>query len=139
MKIYNKKSFAEGAFMLALGTLNLVLPVINHTFEGKDAILTFVLYFLGGGFLFRSVSLKCAREDKLDKMDERNQLIEWKSQSKSFRLTQAASFLLMLGLFIMGKLSGYDRFITIGIGLAFAFSISIFAEIGTYMYYEAKN
>ena len=138
MKIYNKKSFTEGIFMLALGSLNLIMDLINNTFEIKGAILIFVLYFLGVGVIIRSLSLKFAKEDKLDKMDERNQLIESKSKSKSFRLTQTISFLLMLAFLIMGQISGYDGFISMGIGLGFSFSISMFAEIFTYMYYESK-
>ncbi|MFQ9884872.1 MAG: hypothetical protein ACLRXW_01615 [Negativibacillus massiliensis] len=139
MKIYNKKSFAEGILMLALGSLTLIMDLINNTFEIKGAILTFALYFLGGGLIIRSLSLKFTKEDKLDKMDERNQLIELKSKSKAFRLTQTISFLLMLAFLIMGKISGYDGFIAMGIGLAFSFSISMFSEIFTYMYYESKN
>ena len=139
MKIYNKKSFAEGILMLALGSLTLIMDLINNTFEIKGAILTFALYFLGGGLIIRSLSLKFTKEDKLDKMDERNQLIELKSKSKAFRLTQTISFLLMLAFLIMGKISGYDGFIAMGIGLAFSFSISMFSEIFTYMYYDSKN
>ncbi|MGI6029344.1 MAG: hypothetical protein ACOX81_08035 [Candidatus Heteroscillospira sp.] len=139
MKIYNKRSFAEGVFMVALGTLNLIMDLINHTFEIKGAILSIALYFLGGGLIIRSLSLKCTREDKLDKMDERNQLIELKSKSKAFRFTQTISFLLMLALLVMGKISGYDGFISMGVGIAFAFSISMFTEIFTFMYYEHKN
>lgn len=125
--------------MLALGSLTLIMDLINNTFEIKGAILTFALYFLGGGLIIRSLSLKFTKEDKLDKMDERNQLIELKSKSKAFRLTQTISFLLMLAFLIMGKISGYDGFIAMGIGLAFSFSISMFSEIFTYMYYESKN
>ena len=125
--------------MLALGSLTLIMDLINNTFEIKGAILTFALYFLGGGLIIRSLSLKFTKEDKLDKMDERNQLIELKSKSKAFRLTQTISFLLMLAFLIMGKISGYDGFIAMGIGLAFSFSISMFSEIFTYMYYDSKN
>lgn len=139
MKIYNKKSFAEGIFMLALGMLNLIMDLINHKFEIKGVILILALYFLGGGLIIRGLSLKFTKEDKLDKMDERNQLIELKSKSKSFRLTQTISLLLMLTFLIMGKVSGYDGFIAMGVGLAFAFAISMFAEIFTYMYYESEN
>lgn len=139
MKIYNKKSFVRGIFLLVLGTLNLAMDLINHTFEIKGAVLIFVLYFMGGGLIIRSLSLKFAKEDRLEKMDGRNQLIELKSKSKAFELTQAISFDLMLGLLIMGKVSGYDGFIHMVVGLAFAFPISMFAEIFTVMYYESKN
>ena len=139
MKIYSKKSFAEGIFMLALGTLNLIMDLINHTFEISGAILIIALYFLGVGLIIRSLSHKFTKEDKVDEMDERNQLIELKSKSKSFRLTQTISFLIMLVFLIMGKVSCYDGFIAMGVGLAFAFAISIFTEIFTYMYYDSKN
>ena len=62
-----------------------------------------------------------------------------KSKSKSFQLTQIISFMLMLALLVMGKVSGYEGFITMGVGLAFAFAISMFSELFTYMYYESKN
>ena len=75
----------------------------------------------------------------LDKLAERNQLIESKSKSKAFRLTQIISFLLMLLLQVMGKLADHNGLIAIGIGLAFSFFISMFAEIFTYTYYESKN
>lgn len=139
MKIYNKKSFITGIFLLALGTLNLAMGLINHTFEIKGSVLILALYFMSGGLIIHSLSLKFAKEDRLEKMDERNQLIELKSKSKAFRLTQAISFGLMFGLLIMGKVSGYGGFIHIAVGLAFAFSISMFAEIFTYIYYESKN
>ena len=34
---------------------------------------------------------------------------------------------------------GYDGLIGMGVGLAFSFAISMFAEVFTYMYYESKN
>ena len=139
MKIYNKKSFSEGIFMLVLGSLNLIMDLINHTLDINGTILFVALYFFGGGLIIRSLSLKFAKEDKLDKMDERNQLIELKSKSKAFRFTQTISFLLMLTFLIIGKISDYEGFLTMGIGLGFSFSISMFSEIFTYMYYESKN
>ena len=66
-------------------------------------------------------------------------LIELKSKSRSFRLTQIISFVLMLFLLVTGSVSGYDGLIGMGVGLAFSFAISMFAEVFTYMYYESKN
>lgn len=139
MKIYNKKSFAEGIFILALGTLLLVMDCINHTFEVKGAVLIFALYFFGGGLLVHSLSRKLTREDRLDQMDERNQLIEWKSKRKAFQLTQILSFALMLALLVIGKISGIESLIAIAVGLAFAFAISMLTEVFSFMYYESKN
>ncbi len=139
MKIYNRKSLAEGIFILALGTLLLITDFINHAFEIKGAVLIFALYFMGGGLMFRSLSRKLTKEDRLDHMDERNQLIELKSKCKAFQLTQIISFALMLGLLVMGKISGTESLIAVAVGLAFAFAISMLTEIFSFMYYESKN
>ncbi len=139
MKIYNKKAFTQGILILALGTVLLITDCINHTFEIKGAVLIAALYFFGGAFIVRSLSRKLTKEDRLDQMDERNQLIEWKSKSKSFRLTQILSFSLMAGLLVLGKISGEESLIAIAVGLAFAFAISMFTEIFSFLYYESKN
>lgn len=139
MKIYNKKEFISGAFMGALGLLNLILSIIRQDLDINSIILIVVLFVLGFGTIMRSISQRMAREDKLEELDERNRLIMMKSKSKSFRITQVIAFMLMLVLLVMGKVSGYEGFIAMGVGLAFAFTISMFAEIFTYMYYESKN
>ncbi len=139
MKIYNKKVFASGVFMVALGLLNLITSMMRQDFDINSIILIAALFVLGFGSIMRSISQRMAKEDKLEELDERNRLIALKSKSKSFRLTQIISFALMLALLVMGKVSGYEGFIAMGVGLAFAFAISMFTEIFTYMYYESKN
>ncbi len=139
MKIYSKKWFASGLFLIALGVLNLAADIANGTVDAKGSILIAVLFLFGVGEIVHSLSKKLAREDWIEERDERNQLIELKSKSKSFRLVQGMCFLFMLALLVMGKLSANRDFIAMGIGLGFAFSISMFAEIATYIYYEGKN
>ena len=139
MKIYNKKVFASGIFMAALGLLNLITSIMRKALDINSIILIAALFVLGFGSIMRSMSQRMTKEDKLEEMDERNRLITLKSKSKSFQLTQMISFILMLVLLIMGKVFDYEGFIAMGVGLAFAFTISMFAEIFTYMYYESKN
>ena len=139
MKIYNKKVFASGIFMAALGLLNLITSIMRKALDINSIILIAALFVLGFGSIMRSMSQRMTKEDKLEEMDERNRLITLKSKSKSFQLTQMISFILMLVLLVMGKVFDYEGFISMGVGLAFAFTISMFAEIFTYMYYESKN
>ena len=139
MKIYNKKGFASGIFMAALGLLNLITSIMRKALDINSIILIAALFVLGFGSIMRSMSQRMTKEDKLEEMDERNRLITLKSKSKSFQLTQMISFILMLVLLVMGKVFDYEGFIAMGVGLAFAFTISMFAEIFTYMYYESKN
>lgn len=45
----------------------------------------------------------------------------------------------MLALLVAGKVSGTQALIAIGVGLAFALSISMLAELGAYFYCEKRN
>lgn len=135
MKIYNKKKFGSGMVSIVLGLLN-ILAGIRSGFDIKDVILITTLLSIGGAITTRSFSHELAREDKLEELDERNQLVKLKTKSKSFQLTQGICFGLMIALFVMGGISGQVIFINIAVGLAFAFTISMFTELFTYYYYE---
>lgn len=138
MKVYNKKTFAFGVFSTALGVLNAVTAVLRGADAG-DIVLIACLLFFGIGALLRGTSKRLAREDRLEELDERNRLVELKSKSAAFRLTQAVCFGLMLALLVAGKVSGTQALIAIGVGLAFALSISMLAELGAYFYCEKRN
>ena len=139
MKIYNKKVFFSGIGMIFLGTLNLFIKLIQKDVDTTTIGLFVILGAFGLNAISRSLSRKKSREDKLDTLDERNLFIELKSQSKSFQLTQKVSFLLMFILMIIGKVSRNEDFIVMGVGISFAFVVSMFAEIFTQVYYESKN
>lgn len=138
MKVYNKKTFAFGVFSTALGVLNAVTAALRGADAG-DIVLIACLLFFGIGVLLRGTSQRLAREDRLEELDERNRLVELKSKSAAFRLTQAVCFGLMLALLVAGKVSGTQALIAIGVGLAFALSISMLAELGAYFYCEKRN
>ena len=138
MKAYNKKTFAFGVFSTALGVLNAVTAALRGADAG-DIVLIACLLFFGIGAMLRGTSKRLAREDGLEELDERNRLVELKSKSAAFRLTQAVCFGLMLALLVAGKVSGTQALIAIGVGLAFALSISMLAELGAYLYCEKRN
>lgn len=138
MKAYNKKTFAFGVFSTALGVLNAVTAALRGADAG-DIVLIACLLFFGIGTMLRGTSKRLAREDGLEELDERNRLVELKSKSAAFRLTQAVCFGLMLALLVAGKVSGTQALIAIGVGLAFALSISMLAELGAYFYCEKRN
>ena len=138
MKAYNKKTFAFGVFSTALGALNAVTAALRGVDAG-DIVLIACLLFFGIGAMLRGTSKRLAREDRLEELDERNRLVELKSKSAAFRLTQAVCFGLMLALLVAGKVLGTQALIAIGVGLAFALSISMLAELGAYFYCEKRN
>lgn len=139
MKIYNSKAFASGVFLIVLVALSLAGSIISNKIEGKGVILAAVLFLFGIDTIVRSLSKKKTKEDRMDELDERNRFIELKTQSRSFQLTQKISLVFMLVLIAMGKVSGYEGFIIMGVGMSFSWTISMFTEIFTSLYYEAKN
>lgn len=139
MRIYNKKLFWSGAFMMVLGLINLITSIMTKALDISYIFLIAALMIMGFASIMRSTSRRRAREDKREELDERNRLIELKSKSKSFQLTHSISFIAMLTFIIMGKMSGYEGFLAVGVGLAFSLVISMFTEFFTYMYYESKN
>ena len=138
MKAYNKKTFAFGVFSTALGVLNAVTAALRGADAG-DIVLIACLLFFGIGAMLRGTSKRLAREDRLEGLDERNRLVELKSKSAAFRLTQAVCFGLMLALLVAGKVSGTQALIAIGVGLAFALSISMLADLFAYFYSDKRN
>lgn len=139
MKIYNSKAYASGVFLIVLVALSLAGSIISNRIEGKGVILAAVLFLFGIDTIVRSLSKKKTKEDRMDELDERNRFIELKTQSRSFQLTKKISLVFMLVLIAMGKVSGYEGFIIMGVGMSFSWTISMFTEIFTSLYYEAKN
>lgn len=143
MKIYNKKGLVSGVVWFILGSWLLVIRILEpESFlpeQIKDIIIALLLIVIGIGCVISTLSKKATREDKLEEMDERNQLIELKTKSKSFQLTQRICFCLMLVFLIIGSAWKETLFTTVGIGLGIAYSISMFTELFTYRYYEKRN
>lgn len=137
MRIYNKKKFAFGVFSLVMGMLNLVTGIITGL-DAKGVILIILLFLIGAGSLARSLSQKMSREDKLEERDERNQLIDMKSKSLAFRLTQGISFVLGLLFLVGGAVAKDDSIAALGLGFIFTVTISMFGEMGAFLHYEKK-
>ena len=139
MKICHKKNFWAGVGMLALGILNLATALWRGRVEWSDWVLVLALVFLGGGFLLRGLSPKLARQDKIEEQDERNVLVQLKTRTSAFRWARLVSFGLMLSLLIAGAVTGERLLLAVAVGLAFALTISFFAEFFAALYHESKN
>lgn len=138
MKIYNKKNFWLGIQFIALAAGLLILGFLKGLRLKNIAIMA-LCFMIGGSFLMRSLSKEISRKDRLDDMDERNRLIDLKSSSKANSITQAGSVILM-GIFLgIGIASDADLMKGAGIGVAFCFTVSLWAEIFAKLYYEKKN
>lgn len=139
MKICHKKNFWAGVGMLALGILNLATALWRGQVEWSDWVLVLALVFLGGSSLLRGLSPKLARQDKIEEQDERNVLVQLKTRTSAFRWTRLVSFGLMLSLLIAGAVTGERLLLAVAVGLAFALTVSFFAEFFAALYHESRN
>ena len=139
MKICHKKNFWAGAGMLALGILNLAAALWRGQMEWSDWVLVLALVLLGGGSLLRGLSPKLAREDKIEEQDERNVLVRFKTSASAFRWTRLVSFGLMALLLLAGAVTGEKLLLAVAMGLAFALTVSFFAEFFAALYHESRN
>ena len=125
--------------MLALGILNLATALWRRDLDASAVVLVVALVLLGGSSLLRSLSPKLAREDRIEEQDERNVLVQLKTRTSAFRWTRLVSFGLMLSLLIAGAVTGERLLLAVAVGLAFALTISFFAEFFAALYHEYKN
>ena len=136
MKIYHKQNFLYGLLMLLLGAGNLVLSFkVGRT----PGVFTWLVLIAGAICIYRSLSSKLSRQDKLDALDERNQYVLLKAKSKAFQIVQYGSLALMALFFLMGATADpnqADLFISMAMGFGAAFSLAFFADFLTYLYYE---
>ena len=139
MKICHKKNFWAGAGMLALGILNLVTALWRRDLDASAVVLVVALVLLGVSSLLRGLSPKLAREDKIEERDERNVLIRFKTSASAFRWTRLVSFGLLLALLLAGAVTGERLLLAVAVGLAFALTVSFFAEFFAALYHESRN
>lgn len=135
MKIYNKKKFALGVMSLLLGLCLLAFGFLNG-FDDKRILLTILLPLIGISEVYLSVNREAAKHEKFETIEERNRLIQLTSKSKAFDLTQGTCFISMLLFLIIGKQSGQQIFIVIGVALAISYSVSMFSELFSRIYYD---
>lgn len=137
MKIYDKKAFLYGAgYLLLAGGL---LLTAKRPIGGKPLVLAVLCAAVGLGLLLGSFSRRLARESRLEERDERNRLIALKAGRKTSQITQAGSALVMIAFLGIGKGTGNREFLAIGLGAAFCFAISLFAEMFAKFYFEKHS
>lgn len=139
MKIYNKKKFASGVFLLLLGLLRFTPLFAGREWDVKSIFWTAVALLLGVSELVHSLSSRLTRQDKLEERDERNRLVDWKAKSMTLKITHAIYLVLGWIFAIIGVIREADIVVALGLGLLFTFPIGMFTELFTSIYYESKN
>ena len=140
MKVYNKKGLLAGIFLTVLASVGIVLdfrsPDSNTLVQIRDIIISVFLLLMGINSFWRAFSKKATKEDIIEKYDERNRLIEYKSQSRMLDIVYAVLFVLMIcgltGFKLTAKVTWGFIFVIPGFLLGLFFIIHIFVKL----YYE---
>lgn len=138
MKIYNRKNFVHGLFMVLLGAGLIPLGLLRDNLDWRDCVLSGALMVMGGGFLIRSASKKLSKEEQVEERDERNRLVLLKNRSCAFQMVEYGCLALETVFFAAGKIVGKPMFIHMGAGLAVALALCLFADLVTFVYYDSK-
>lgn len=144
MKIYNKKKFTSGMFMLLLGLIVIALEISDLNFRNlelldiKHLIVNVLLLLFGFTYIKRSLSIENSKEDKLEELDERNILLNLKIETKTFQVIKYFGFMLMLLFFVVGSFFEAETIIAMGLGIAFLYPVYFIVTIIISLYYERK-
>lgn len=135
MRIYERKKFTYGVVSILLGVTLITLQFLKG-FRIKSVILSVLMLIIGIGEIYTSINKEALREAQIEESDERNKLISVISTNKAFHISENVCFVLTLLFVITGAKLNEDSIIGIGAGLGFSFSIMMFSDIFSSIYYE---
>lgn len=135
MKIYDKKRLLRNLVSIVI-TLALIVTGIWKGFTVKSVILIILGILIEANELHIAFSREEARRQKIEEMEERNQFVQLKACSKSFRLVQNIQFVLMLLFIVLGAVRNVPLLIGMGVAWGIMFTISAICELCTTLYYE---
>ena len=136
MKIYNKKNFRYGLGMTILGVLMLFTSIWKG-FDVKGTVILALCLFLGIGLMLRSLSRDMSREDRIAELDERNRAVEQRAKSRALGIVEMVCFVCIL-LSIVGMQVMEEFFGGMLVAFGLIFTVMLFAELATLLYYNKK-
>ena len=136
MKIYNKKNFRYGLGMTILGVLMLFTSIWKG-FDVKGTVILALCLFLGIGLMLRSLSRDMSREDRIAELDERNKMVEQRAKSRALGIVEMVCFVCIL-VSIVGMRVMEEFFGGMLVAFGLIFTVMLFAELATLLYYNKK-
>lgn len=135
MKIYYKSNFFLGLFFVILGIAMLIVSVFKG-FDMKGGIIMILCLLFGGGMIIRSLSASMSREDKISKLDERNDLIKKKSRSVAFMWSEGICAVCLVGFMAGHSVIGEVVSVPMTIAFGMMLSVMFLLELITTIYYN---
>ena len=137
MKIYNKSNFFLGLFLSLLGIAMLIVSSLKG-FDLKGSIIMVLCLFFGFGVIIRSFSASMSREDKINELDERNNLVKIKSRSTAFLCSEIICAVCLVVCMLGHSLIGEVLSVPMVIAFSIMLSAMLLLELFTAVYYDKK-
>ena len=87
--------------------------------------------------MLRSLSRDMSREDKIAELDERNKMVEWRAKSRALGIAELICVVCIL-ISIVGMRIVKDFFGGMLVAFGLLFTVMLFAELATLLYYNKK-
>lgn len=137
MKIYHKKNFFWGILMLISAGLS-VATMIRFGVSRYQIWVLLAMMPSGLTQLLRSLSYESSKEDRLEKLDEREEFMRQRAWELSYRTSSILVVVLMFVLLGVGAKIENDTLIDMGMGMTVCLSISVLADLGAQIYCQRK-
>ena len=140
MKIYNKKKFADGCFVLVLGAALAGAIIWKREIDGKSVVLALIALVIGADALVRSLSRRLSYQDKVEALDERNIQVELRARSRTLSLLRG-TLMAVLILSLIGALANPKGELVYGgmmVVSGVLYTLSLFIELACSFYYEGR-
>lgn len=141
-KIYNRSTFWLGIFFLVLSLVSVIELIFFFNSMSGGKILKIFIYLVFTttvGFWSVQDSLSYKRTKKAEQeKDEREELVNLKSDHTTIIIIQIVSFILTITATIVWYLSNVNEIIFVVIAFGLIFNLTLFSKLFTYLYYNKK-
>jgi len=137
MKIYDKKKFISSLFWMVL-LIVILISLITKGFNLKKAILLVISFPIYLSDLRKSFSKVALAKEKIEEMDERNQLVDQLSKAVSFTVIRFFVMGLQFLFLILFGLYKNETLLLIVVVLGLIVFVTFISELISGIYYERK-
>lgn len=133
MKVYNKNDLIGGINRIWMSVIWIALAVGE---KGKTQWICVGLLVVSSIVLIMRAVKKPSAGEQIAALDERNQMIDLKSKSRTYDIMNVLDVVLMMIFIVLGKYWDISAISFVGIGIGIVGVVASLAQSITYSYYN---
>ena len=138
MKNYNRRGLITGIAEIIIAVFCIVSFFITD-FDIKLAILGGIIALIGISSITNSFSKEVTRQEKIENLDERTQLVKMKSEATAFTVISGFLFLATVIIMIAYGITKNAALVYMIICTGASLSVCWIGELVAYFYFDRKN